>query len=196
EFRKVKNTLVGEVVIKRSVGRNDMPLRDEDRRFKCEKQKHGEHTPWAVHVAANSPIERSEKAVGIPRREADVREIEFRTTSGAPPPLRHQFLAESQVFFLRSFVPEVGFFHALGEEAYVFDCGGCSGPLLVDCCNLVVRSNAVKEQRQLPLKSWNAKEGSFLPLQYGEDRLAIEHVFANHELRINAGRTAARQARL
>ena len=86
--------------------------------------------------------------------------------------------------------------HTLGESVHILRGDGHAGLLRIQIGDLLIGPDAVEELHNLPLRGREAEEVSLLPLQHADDRFAVESILAHDKVRIEAGRTAARQARL
>ena len=124
-----------------------------------------------------------------------MRDIDFGFSLGATAALGHKFFAEGEILLLRGSVPEVIFFHAFCEEPDVFRGDVGSGLRGVEGGDFVERAHSVEELRELPLGGLKTEIIGFAPLQDTEDRFAIEYVFADDEIRVEAWTGVARETR-
>jgi hypothetical protein len=196
EFNDVENGFVGEGVIEANVGAKEFPFGDEDGGFKQEEQNGGDDAPMAVDESSGAAVEPGEITVWIPGRERNVRDVDFGLSLGAAAALGHELLAEGKVFLLRGSVPEVVLFHVLCEEPDVFrsDVGSCLRG--VEGGDFVERANSVEELSESPLGRLEAKIICPAALEDAKDRLAIEDIFADDEVGIEAWAGVARETRL
>jgi len=144
ELRKVEKRLVGEVVIQRNIRTKVLPLNNEHHRFETEQKHHGEHAPPAENKASGDAVQRRQVSIRIPRREADVREIQLRFTIRPATTLGLESRAVCEILFLRRLVPEIHLIHIGGEEFDIFRRELSSALFVETCGNLVVAADTVE----------------------------------------------------
>ena len=196
ELCDVIEGLVREVEVERNIGSKDFPIVEEHDGFKYEERHYCKHAPAVVDEAADVPVHPGEVAIRIPSGKADVDEVQLGCALRTAAALGRQTLAQPEVFLLWGLEPEVALFHAFGEGPDVFGRHGHAILFFIERGNFIIGTSAVEEQREIPLRRREAIESAFSALEDTDDWHTVEHVFANHKVRINAGRPAALNARL